>query len=303
MESKNLDPSIYKTSAFVGEEELSSGVSWGAVFAGATAAAVLTVLLLILGFGLGLSIAPWSYEHSTLTMSTFIWIIATELVASAVGGYLAGRLRAKQEAAFQDTSHGLLSWAVAFLLVVMVLFSITRIALIGLGGVVSGVSNMTAGISIGAAAAMSPILTFVEGDNSHDKSIEYFTDMLLRTEHPSTDSNDAALQKEVTKILVTSVYYGELTSADREYLVRVIARRTNLSQAEVEQRINDIYSKASRALSDAQAKAKQAADKARQTTARSALWLFVALIVGAFIASLVARLGGYQRDRNALAQS
>src|SRR3954469_7088072 len=75
-----------------------SAVSWGAVFAGAAAAAALSLILLILGTGLGLStVSPWSQNISPtkLGISTILWVTFTQLVASALGGYMAGRLRTK----------------------------------------------------------------------------------------------------------------------------------------------------------------------------------------------------------------
>jgi hypothetical protein len=42
--------------------------------------------------------------------------------------------------------------------------------------------------------------------------------------------------------------------------------------------------------------AKQAADTARKTAAHLSLWLFVALLSGAFFASLAATIRGRQRD-------
>src|SRR5215510_9656349 len=100
-----------------------SAVSWGAVFAGAAAAAALSLILLLLGTGLGLSsVSPWATEGidaSTFGVSSIVWITFMQLAASAVGGYMAGRLRTKwtdtqgDEVYFRDTAHGFLAWAVA----------------------------------------------------------------------------------------------------------------------------------------------------------------------------------------------
>jgi hypothetical protein len=107
----------------------SSAVSWGAVAAGAAAAAALSLILLILGVGLGLSsVSPWATEGvtaSTFGLSTILWLTLTQLAASAMGGYLAGRLRTKwsdvhtDEVYFRDTAHGFLAWAVASLATVL----------------------------------------------------------------------------------------------------------------------------------------------------------------------------------------
>ena len=76
-----------------------SAVSWAAIFVGAAAAAALALVLVILGFGLGLSaVSPWSHSGaSALTMgvATIAWLAFTQVAASAIGGYLAGRLRSR----------------------------------------------------------------------------------------------------------------------------------------------------------------------------------------------------------------
>lgn len=128
-----------------------SAVSWGAIVAGAAAAAALSLILLILGMGLGLSsVSPWANEGisaESFGMSTIIWLTVTQLLSSALGGYLAGRLRTKwvdihnDEIYFRDTAHGFLSWAVASLATAVLLTSVIGAVLSGGASVVSGVSN------------------------------------------------------------------------------------------------------------------------------------------------------------------
>src|SRR5271156_5948382 len=103
-----------------------SGVSWAAIAAGAVATAALTLLLVAFGAGLGLSaVSPWSdsgISASTFKVSTGIYLIVVGVMSSAVGGYLAGRLRTKwvgvhsNEVFFRDTAHGFLAWAFATLI-------------------------------------------------------------------------------------------------------------------------------------------------------------------------------------------
>src|SRR5690606_9748448 len=77
-----------------GVESTRSAVNWGPIIAGAFAAATLTFILMLLGSGLGLSIvSPWSGENfsgTTLAVSTGIWLILVQWLASAFGGYLTG---------------------------------------------------------------------------------------------------------------------------------------------------------------------------------------------------------------------
>lgn len=106
----------------------------GAIVAGAAAAAALSLILLMLGIGLGLSsMSPWAHggvSATTFGVSAILWVTLTQLVASGMGGYLAGRLRTKwvavhtDEVYFRDTAHGFLAWAVASLATAALLTSV-----------------------------------------------------------------------------------------------------------------------------------------------------------------------------------
>jgi hypothetical protein len=111
-----------------------SAVSWPAVFAGATGAAALSLILLVLGTGLGLAAAsPWinsAPDAGPFGAAAVVWICFTQVIASGMGGYLAGRLRTRwtdaqqDEVYFRDTVHGFLAWAVASLATAVLLTSV-----------------------------------------------------------------------------------------------------------------------------------------------------------------------------------
>ena len=104
-----------------------SAVSWAAIIGGALAASAITLLLVALGSGIGLSsVSPWTALNPsarTFTLLAAVWLIIVQWLSSALGGYLAGRLRTKwsglhtDEAFFRDTVHGFLAWALASVLV------------------------------------------------------------------------------------------------------------------------------------------------------------------------------------------
>jgi hypothetical protein len=79
--------------------------------------------------------------------------------------------------------------------------------------------------------------------------------------------------------------------------VQIIAQRTGLSPVDAEKRVSDVFNKAHTAIMDKEQNTKQIADQVRKAAAYSALWMFVALLSGAFVASLAATFGGRQRDR------
>ena len=288
---------------------LKSAVSWGAIAAGAAAAASLSLILMILGVGLGLSsVSPWALDGvsaTTFGLSTILWLTFTQLLASALGGYLAGRLRTKwtevhtNEVFFRDTAHGFLSWAVASLATAALLSSVIG-SILG-GGVqvgasmVGGVAN-TAGTAAGAAASSGLVQ---RGDLD---PMGYFVDSLFSRDGATTDvagATGSASSMDIAEVsrIFTSVSRSEpLPQEDIRYVGQIVAQRTGLSQQEAEKRVTDAYARAQAKVGGAQVAAREAADTARTAFATSALWLVVSLLIGAFVASLAATFGGRLRD-------
>jgi hypothetical protein len=77
----------------------------------------------------------------------------------------------------------------------------------------------------------------------------------------------------------------------------MVARQTGLATADAEKRVAGIFDKARTESVNQEQQAKQLADQTRKSAVHSALWMVVALLLGAFVASLAATLGGKQRDR------
>ncbi|MDR3427462.1 hypothetical protein [Silvimonas sp.] len=284
-----------------------SGLSWSAVFAGAAAAAALSFILLILGFGLGLSaISPWTNTGataSTIGISTVVWLALTQIAASGLGGYLAGRLRNRwidihvDEVYFRDTAHGLLAWAVATLVTATLLTSAIGTVLSGGAEVGAGALRGVATAATGVAAAGAGQMATSRGETGSN-STGYFVDTLFRTNQAPAEAQatDASSRAEATRIFANALRTGNLDAQDKQYLGSVIARQTGVDQATAETRVSQAYERLDQTVTQATQTAKAAADKARKATAYSALWMFVALLCGAFFASLFATLGGKRRD-------
>ncbi|KQM79449.1 hypothetical protein [Xylophilus sp. Leaf220] len=327
-----------------------SAVSWGAIVAGAIAAAALSMILLLLGSGLGLSSAsPWSTQGAsamTLGVAGVFWITFTQLAASGMGGYLAGRLRTRwagvhtDEVYFRDTAHGFLAWAVASLVTAAFLASAVG-NVVGMGAKagasVAGAAVTTAGAAGAAIGSSAGNASSSGGGNS--SVYGYFVDSLFRPDtaaqtpaaaapapaaatgtDPVADAANAAAATpaapttpaataprntepvaastvaEVGRIMVNSIRAESMPADDVRYVASLIAQRTGMTQEAAEKRVNDTYAKAKAKLQDAENTAREAADKARKASAAAALWLFVSLLIGAFVASYAATWGGRQRD-------
>jgi hypothetical protein len=101
---------------------------------------------------------------------------------------------------------------------------------------------------------------------------------------------------EVTHIVANSWSTGKVPEADIGYLVELVAARTALSQAEAQKRVDEFIA----STLDAEKKAKADADAARKAAAQAAIYLALSMLVGAFIASVSAALGGRLRDEHYL---
>jgi hypothetical protein len=254
-----------------------SGVSWAAVIGGAFVSASLALILLSLGTGLGFSsVSPWSNigaSASSVGKAAIVWLILTQIVASAMGGYLAGRLRTKwtdlhtDEVYFRDTAHGFLVWAVGLVITVSLLATAATS--------LAGEPQRSAAGSTGAAVPTEGMLN----PNS------YFVDTLLRSGNATQDRNDVAVRGEAERIFAHSLSQRNMIPADNSYLAELVSARTGLSQTDAEKRVSDVF-----------AEVQESSDRARKALAHLSLWLFVALLSGAFCASYAGTIGGKQRD-------
>jgi hypothetical protein len=286
---------IATTDPLYGTGAVASGptaVSWGAILAGAAAAAVLSFILLILGTGLGLSsLSPWENEGAsakTLGIGTGLWVIFMQLAASALGGYIAGRLRTKwvslhtEEVAFRDTAHGFLTWGVATLLT-------ATMATSTITGIISGGVQAGAKVAGGAASAATTAAASSAGTGEGS----YEIDSLFRSpKGGKASSSPEQSTAEVTRIFANAAVSGKLPEEDARYAAQLVAQRTGVSQAEAEKRVNETFAK----IEAKKNEAKEAADKARKASAAAALLLFISLLIGAFVASYSATIGGRHRD-------
>jgi hypothetical protein len=273
--SASGDPSNYGGLPSNGESAI-SGVSWGAVIAGAFVTAALSLILLALGAGFGLlSVSPWARagaSASVVTAGAIIWLIVIQIIASGGGGYLAGRLRTKwarlhgDEVYFRDTAHGLIVWAVAVVITAAFLGSAT---------------------SAMAGRAMASAESASSGE-------AYFADLLLRptpgaatpaTNTGAANAENAGVHREAAIALASVLSKSDHAAQDQAYLTQLVVARTGLNQSEAAKRVSETIRRA-----------REATDKVRKEGARLLLWTFLALLIGAFCASYAATIGGRQRD-------
>jgi hypothetical protein len=262
-----------------------SAASWPAIIAGAFVATSVSLILLALGSGLGITSILTSADHGSsgpaIVATTAIWFIVTQWISAGLGGYIAGRLRTRwhgthtHEVFFRDTAHGLVTWAVATVVLAM---------LVG--------ASLPLMIAVGLHSASGKSSTDVQSTVSSPAfaAAPYGIDKLFRSTN-SAESQDASGPKvEADHILRNAQATGSLPDTDRTYLAGLIAARTGISASDAQMRINDWLAKSMEA--DAKKKVEAAASR------EAAIYTALSLLIGAFIASVAAALGGRLRDEH-----
>lgn len=287
-----------------------SGVAWGAIVGGALAAAAISLLLMVLGAGLGLSVvSPWSSigaNAATIAVGSVVWLIVVQWVASAFGGYLTGRMRTRSsepsdEVFFRDTANGFLAWALSTLLVAALLTSALS-AIVGTGAQVaatvgSGAAQgaMQAGVQSAAGSVADPTAYFVDTLYRSAPSSATASPAIAPATLPSSQTpanNPPDVRAETARILANGIAANEFPSADLDYLAQLVSARAGLPADEAKARVDEVIQKIQSVKADAQV----ATDQARKNAAKLSLFMFLSLIVGAFIAAAAAALGGGHRD-------
>jgi hypothetical protein len=266
-----------------------SGLSWAAVFGGATVATAVTIMLLALGSGLGLaSVSPVSGSNpspATFTALAAVWLIVVQWVSAFFGGYLAGRLRPGwsgvhgDEVMFRDTASGFVAWAVASIFIV--------------GFATSGASSLLGGAGRTAASVASEVTRGAaqSASMSPGNPSGYLLDTLFRPSQQAPQANSGDAKVQAGRILVTEAT-GNVSQADHDYLVQLVAANTGLSTGDAGKRVDEVIAKEKQAVDTAQ----QAANAARKAASSFAIYTFFSMLVGAFIACVAAAIGGRQRD-------
>ena len=281
-----------------GAPSLPSRVSWGAVIAGAVVALTIGLMLNALGAGVGATTVD-AAARDTPSASSFgigaaIWVLVSNLIGLAVGGYVAARLSGTADNT-DGTLHGLAVWGTTFL-----------ISAVLLGNLVSGIaSTATAGASslLGGAASGVGSVASAAGQQVADRTstgtlqsaAQAVTDRVQNALSgsggaPATMTSDQR-KAEMGTLVTRRVTDGQLSQPDRDRLNQLVAAEYNISPQDAQARVAQAEQQATQAARQAEETARRAADAAAAGTSVAAFSVFGIMLLGAIASVLGARRG------------
>lgn len=306
-------------------------VDWAAIFAGAVIAVAIGLLLGSFGTALGLttiSAEPGEGSGLFAAILTGLWVTLTLIASYATGGYVAGRMRHRtgtgtpDEATARDGMNGLAVWGLGTIVTALMLANAASFA-VGTAGTVASAAGQAAG-SV-ATAAGSAVGNAAE-EFLPENPLDYAQSRLMRADVTAPEPGTAAqagddapagapvegtdpeeLTANVSAIMAEVLRTGEISDADRAYLVSAVAANTDLSEDEVEARVEEAVTTVTETRAEAARLAEEAKQQAIDTAEaarKSAIVTAFVLAAGALIAAVAAYVGavhgGHHRDEGRL---
>ena len=249
-------------------------IEWGPAMAGALTAAAIAFVLHSFAAAIGISLSStsptWRDSSVALQLLTGLYLLFAAIISFGVGGYIAGRGRSSvegdaEEVEFRDGTLGLVTWAIAILLTVLITWATAQ-----------SVMRLTAPSGGSPGAGQS-----VAGENL----IAFDLDRLFRAEQRPEGLDLVYPRSEAARILLTSAGHNGVSADDRAYLGRLTTSVTGLAPAEASKRVEVIVA--------------QTRDNIRRARRSGVILAFMAgsaALVGAAVAWFAACAGGGNRD-------
>lgn len=290
-----------------------SYVDWPAIFGGAVVAIAIGVLATGFGAALGLTaVSARAGEGSgklALIIST-VWIVASMVSAYAAGGYITGRMRrrvdraTKDEVTVRDGMNGLIVWGVGIVVSAMLLGSAIGTTINAVGNVASAAGNAVAQVAGGAASGAVTAASAMMPDGVKSDPMAFLIGSMLRPDAvPPGGVITPAMTADAGAVLGNLATTGEISDADRAYLVQLTMAQTALAEPEAKARVDKAVTdaqaardKAIAAAADAEKMARDAAEAARISAILSAFLLTAMSLVSGVAAYIAAVKGGRHRD-------
>lgn len=298
------------------------GVSWRAIFAGTVAALSLMLILNLIGLAIGMwSIEPTEEGNplSGLGTGSIIWWVASNLIVLFVGGFVAARVGVS----FANTSgviHGIMTWALYTLISAWLLTSVIGSIISGVGNVVGRVISTTGqavtdqlgpmienqfeDLDISLGDARKEFYSLLEDSGKDKLDPKYLESQAERSVNEAKEGAGVIAKRPgMADAKVEGVFKNtknrfeqSFEAIDKQALVNILVERTDMTESEAKSAVDNIFAEFESAREDFEAflvetkeTVKQQAENIAEAVGDAAMYLAVALILGA----IAAAIGGY----------
>jgi hypothetical protein len=291
-------------------------IDWAAVFGGGVVAVAVGSVFAGFGAALGLSTIsaePGEGSFNVMVIVSAVWIVLSLVASYATGGYIAGRMRRRidkasaDEVTARDGINGLVVWGLGIVVSVFLLGAAASTTVTAVGsaasaaGAVAGTVATTAGSVVGGVAegAMSAAGAMMPEEMTNNP-VDYLSDSLLRPAQVAPGTTDTAETARATASILGNVAMtGEVSDAERSYLISAVVANTDIAQPEATTRVDEAIAAAQETraatmqlATDAQAEAERLAQEAADAAIAAAEVARVSTILTAFILAAAALVAG-----------
>lgn len=261
-------------------------ISWAAIFGGVILVVAVQLLLSLLGAGVGLGTvntnAGSTPDAGTLGIGAGLWWIISSCVAIGVGGFVAAWL-AGVEIRFDGVLHGLVTWGIATLLTLWLLTS-------AIGGIIGGGFSALGSVASSAGSSVSDAAKpLVQAAGVSPDMIQQQAQAYLQPTNPDPATmNPQDAQKAIATNLATYAGGGTDATAAKEQIVNIMAAQMKISHDEAAKKFDDAQAKLRQARDRAVQSAKDAADASAAAASKASFGAFIVVLLG----GLAAAFGG-----------
>lgn len=289
-----------------------SYIDWAAIAGGGVVAVAVGSIFTAFGAAIGLSTIsaePGEGSFNLMLIVSAVWVVVSLVASYATGGYIAGRMRRRvdgagatsaDEVTARDGINGLVVWGLGIVASVFLLGSAVSTTVSAVGSAAEAAGSVVGSVAEGAVSAAGAMIP----EGVVEKPMDFVSGSLLRPAQATPSTTDPqSIARETTSILGNVATTGEVSDAERAYLVSAVVANTGATQPEATARVDEAIAAAQKARADAQALADEAkeaavdaAEVARISTILTAFILAASALVAAAAAYVGAVRGGRHRD-------
>ncbi|HJS84198.1 MAG TPA: hypothetical protein VJ779_01920 [Acetobacteraceae bacterium] len=284
---------IAETTIRYDDRHIHRRVSWPALFAAVFVALAIELMLSILGVAVGLGfVSPGTGttpHASSLGIGAGVWWFVSTLIAFGIAGYVAAWL-AGVTARFDGVLHGVVTWAIATMVVVYLLTT-------AIGGLLGGAFSLVGtGLSAAASGVKAAVPQVAQATGITPDMLQSQAQAYLQP----TDPNPATMspqdaQKAIATELPTYLAGGSGAAAAKERIIAIMAAQMHVSQADATRRFDQLQARATQTKNQAIETAENAATKTADTASTGSYLVFGVLLLDLIVAAIGGSLAVQRR--------